>query len=602
VHNLSSVVLTPDQPLLLSFGLKFIPPCNFNKNVERNLQTSFTNYMRSVRLRKQFAHAESTKNSFLRVPNPDFVPHRASLVIENYFSVAKRRLQKRIKCYKYLATSTNPTVRWIADTVSSIRALKGIIIKPSDKGYETVIHDLVWYKTECLRQLSDTTTYQIATPHYPLVWAQLRLILRHHGKLFQSEKRILTYLARYLLQLENKQDLRLARFYCITKLHKIPIVGRPIVSSINTATYYASRYLDHELQCFLHRIPAFLQSSQHLLTIVEQTPLPPDCVLVAADITSLYPNIPIAEGLTALRAQLLKWGLSAEHTNFLVHLAHWVLTNNYMEFNSNTYQQISGTAMGTPFAVVFANIFLAYLESKLDLATAPLLFGRYVDDLIAACTSVDTAAAFVTAYNSQYPTIKLTSTIGDSVNFMDLTLSKGTRFRERGILDVQLYSSPTHKFLYLPPWSFHPAKIFTAFISAERRRIRLNCSNDVAYRAHDETFRQRLLARGYTAAFLGPVFERLIPRDHLLAAAANSVRRCKERSVRNHEADDNVPLIFKTPYSPFSRDVNIRHCLKPTRAALDDPDAELIFTKRSPVMCNTRNQNLGDILCSSLLR
>ena len=292
-----------------------------------------------------------------------------------------------------------------------------------------------------------------------------------------------------------------------------------------------------------------------------------------------------------------------QETLFIVELARWVLTNNYIEFASTTYRQISGTAMGTPFAVVFANIFLAHLEDRLyqnlPAELKPLLSKRYVDDLFLACASEAAAVSFIQLYNAQYPTIKLTSTMGNSVDFIDLRVSKGERFEQSGIVDVELYSSATKKFLYLPPWSFHPSSIFPSFISAERKRIRLNCSSLVKCMEHDGIFKQRLLSRGYTEDFLQPLFETVHCRTALLAKATRSVLNNAARAITT---DSDAPLIFKTQYSQLTIAVGIRHCLKFTRSALDDMDAETIFTPRSPVMCYTRNQNLCDLLCSSLFR
>jgi hypothetical protein len=591
---------------LLSFGLKFIPPCKINKSLGQQIETSFNYYARSIRLRKQFVQQPPTAPSLLNIPNPAFEPENASFGIENYLTVARRRLMKKVKHYLQQSPPQDPTEGWFKEVHASIHALKGIIIKPSDKGFETVIHDLDWYRTECLRQLSDATTYMVAAPHYPLVWAQLRKLLYQSGRLYVEleAKPKRTRLANYLLQQENSNTLRFARFYCITKLHKTPIVGRPIVASINTATYHASKYLDDRLQGYLQLIPAYLQSSQHLLVILERMQFPPGCVLVAADITSLYPNIPIAEGLGALRAQLIKWKVDREEIDFIVALAGWVLNNNYMEFNSTTYHQISGTAMGTPFAVVFANIFLAHLEDQLQLnrpvdIMAPLLFKRYVDDLFIVCESKLAAMAFITTYNEQFPSIKLTSSMGDSVHFMDLCVHKGQRHLHGGLLDVHLYSSPTHKFLYLTTWSFHPKSVFPSFISAERKRIRINCTDDAICQEHDHTFKQRLLARGYTNDFLQPIFAQPLSRATLLQNAAVSVAR---RAHRAYVSDEPAPLVFKTQYSQLTCAVRLRHCLKFTRSALDDVDAHKIFTPRSPVMCYTRNESLGDLICSSLFR
>ena len=613
VHNLSkTTVLTADQQLFLSLGLKFIPPCKINKILGKQIEDSLNFFKRTVRIRKQFINNETTTVKFLRIPNPAFQPEKAPFGIENYLKVAERRLAKKVTAYLRQRPQQDPSLHWFEVTLASIKALPGIIIKPSDKGYETVIHDLSDYRNECLRQLSDNLTYVVDSPHYPRVWAQLRSVLHKHGKLFNSSPpRLITPVAKYLLQLQHHRRLRLARFYCLTKLHKDPVVGRPIVAGIDTATYYGSKLLDHHFKKYLHRIPSYLQSSEHLLVILEQFRVTnPNCVLVAADVTSLYPNIPIPEGLRALRAQLLKWGELASETEFLVDLAEWVLTHNYLEFNGVTYRQISGTAMGTPFAVVFANIFLAFLEAEIlreKPTLIPPLLKRFVDDLFFITDTVEAANSFVTEYNSRYPTIKLTVTMGDSVNYMDLRIHKGQRFQRSGKLDIELYASSTKKFLYLPPWSNHPANIFPSFIAAERRRIRMNCSDDTAFAHHDDIFRQRLLARGYTDMFLQPIFDTAYVRATLIDSATQRTQRRAARSLRPTarpaaagEDMEHAPLIFKTQYSPLTKAVRLRHGLKFTQSALDDIDAPYIFTPRSPVMCYTRGKNLSDLLCSSL--
>ena len=45
-------------------------------------------------------------------------------------------------------------------------------------------------------------------------------------------------------------------------------------------------------------------------------------------------------------------------------MAKFVLQNNYFEFNGETKQQISGTAIGTKFAPPYACIFMDEAESE----------------------------------------------------------------------------------------------------------------------------------------------------------------------------------------------------------------------------------------------
>ena len=48
----------------------------------------------------------------------------------------------------------------------------------------------------------------------------------------------------------------------------------------------------------------------------------------------------------------------------LISLAEFVLKNNYFEFNSDVYCQISGTAMGTKFAPPYACMFMDMVETE----------------------------------------------------------------------------------------------------------------------------------------------------------------------------------------------------------------------------------------------
>ena len=63
-------------------------------------------------------------------------------------------------------------------------------------------------------------------------------------------------------------------------------------------------------------------------------------------------------------------------------MAEFVLSNNFFEFNSDTFQQISGTAIGTTFALPYACIYMDQVEQKF-VATQinqPLIWLRYIDD------------------------------------------------------------------------------------------------------------------------------------------------------------------------------------------------------------------------------
>ena len=94
-----------------------------------------------------------------------------------------------------------------------------------------------------------------------------------------------------------------------------------------------------------------------------------EAILTSADVNALYPSINLERGMTAL-----SWFMD-HHTSFsqtlkdlCLKLAHFVLTNNYVEckeLSGAMYQQVVGTAMGTSFSVVYAIIFMIWLETPI---------------------------------------------------------------------------------------------------------------------------------------------------------------------------------------------------------------------------------------------
>jgi hypothetical protein len=110
-------------------------------------------------------------------------------------------------------------------------------------------------------------------------------------------------------------------------------------------------------------------------------------MLTSADVVALYPSIRLEQGMIALQ-----WFMD-RHTGFnptlkdlCLKLAHFVLTNNYVEckeLNDAIYQQVVGTAMGTSFSVVYALIFMIWLETPIieRFLSCIQLFKRFIDDL-----------------------------------------------------------------------------------------------------------------------------------------------------------------------------------------------------------------------------
>jgi hypothetical protein len=187
-----------------------------------------------------------------------------------------------------------------------------------------------------------------------------------------------------------------------------------------------------------------------------------------------------------------------------------VLTNNYVEckeLNGTMYQQVVGTAMGTSFSVVYAIIFMIWLETPIveskRFRSCIQLYKRFIDDLFIiwtgsvallcefrkALATADNNISFDwTGYESQEqamePNAVETFDHGRAI-FLDLDMVLkftlvsqrfGTTFR----VIFQPYRKPGNAYAYIPFNSFHGRHTFRGWIIAEILRL-LTHSSEIEF-------------------------------------------------------------------------------------------------------------------------
>ena len=84
--------------------------------------------------------------------------------------------------------------------------------------------------------------------------------------------------------------------YFTKKHHKNPPSIRPVVSGCSGPTEKISAFLDHHLKPLIPQLPSYTRDSGHIVSILETTSFPKDCILVAIDVSNLYLNIQDDEG------------------------------------------------------------------------------------------------------------------------------------------------------------------------------------------------------------------------------------------------------------------------------------------------------------------
>ena len=122
-----------------------------------------------------------------------------------------------------------------------------------------------------------------------------------------------------------------------------------------------------------------------------------------------------------------------------------ILKENFFLFSGKHYLQNHGTAMGTKSAVLIPLpiFFITYIETTTLSETVfrTTVWKCYIHDIFSLWEmSKPDIRAFIEQANLHHPTIEFTSeTFDTETAFLDTVVYKGTRFKERSILDAKTF-------------------------------------------------------------------------------------------------------------------------------------------------------------------
>lgn len=601
-HNLSTNILTLRQQIVLGLGPKFLIKEYTTKEIVRNkIKHSLSNLKRTIQLGMFFNNDNNEKRMIPKNETQEkwFPPIRPyDKLINDYITECDNKLINEMQ-NKVLEYDNNDKI--LLETLTSLSKNNNIVIKAADKNLGITILDKNEYDIMCYAHLDDTTIYIEITDYSPdNSYATLIDLLKSYKQYYTYSHNTMTTtkLAASLLQLQNHDTLRIAPFYCLPKIHKRiipPIPGRPIVSSINTLTYHASVYLDLQLQPILKQLGTVCTSALTLITDFKDFHTDINSVILCADVTSLYPNIPILLGVQTVAIVLKSLNcFSDTHLNFLMDLLHWVLRNNFCTFNNKTYLQKKGTAMGTPVATSYANIFLYGVECDLIAKYKPCYYKRYIDDIFAIFPSKIIAKCFIHTFNSIVPSIKLEAvTIGRSGIMLDLIIElMHNPHIMSDTITHKLFQKPANIYQYIPTLSNHKPNIFSNFIKQEVNRFNINCTNTDDYNECKILFSQRLLARGYDTKLFNNATSGLPTRETLINNII--IRRNQEKKIY-----DKSKIIFTINKPSFSPEITWNKIFKFTDELKSHPTFIDSFADCKLIIGTKNDKSIGSLIIRS---
>ena len=395
----------------------------------------------------------------------------------------------------------------------------------ADKGGRWAIVSSDSYHSEAVRQLQHNAFYAPVTDNSISRSASLRIAALL--KYLKERKFISSKEFRYL-QPPTQPTAR--RFKLLPKLHKDTWLdpamppGRPIVADTGSASRRAGDLIEHFLRPLCVQLPSHLKDTRHLIAILRETILPPNCLLFTLDVEALYTNVPIDEGIQAVSTMFLRFPDVKRPSLSILTLLRVILNSNVFVYEDTTWLQKHGVSMGQKFGGSFANVFLGHWE-RAALSSAPrqpLVWLRFQDDIFGVWQH-DTGAFqdFVTHLNSRHSKIKLTPTSGSSVHFLDVHIAiNGTS------LVHEPYFKPSDSHLVLPPSSHHPPTTFRSLLFGELLRLATNSSSRDGFTRARAQATPVWRRQGYTNAAIRAALKRVLTVTNQFTEWGPGMRPC----------------------------------------------------------------------------
>ena len=279
---------------------------------------------------------------------------------------------------------------------------------------------------------------------------------------------------------------------------------------------------------------SFILDSQNLIQVTKDCTFPLDLKLSSCDFESLFTNIDLDHALFVITSFISENFKCEEISTTGFHdLLKCVFDNNYFIFKNQFRRQRRGVAMGLKCAPAIANIYLTILEKIFLTIHKPLLYKRFVDDILTGFKDVSD----INILKSHFGNLVLNVSTDETVVFLDLKITLNTI---TGKLDYSLYLKPTNTFSYLMTCSNHPDFIFKNIPKSVFFRTRRICTYLFDYYFFSRMFYLQFLKRGYSS-------ELLIKSCRMVASLdRNKIipykTRAKKFSIENK-------IFFKIPYN-----------------------------------------------------
>ena len=260
---------------------------------------------------------------------------------------------------------------------------RSLTIKRADKGGKIVIMDTAYYFEHCELLLNDREFCEKLDANPTLIYTEeVKQKIDDMLKNSYITKQEYNYLA------ENSENPQTPLFYGLPKIHKIfdsfpPL--QPIVSGLHSCT---CNLIDSFLKFQAQKCKSYIRDTKvFLIKLSSIKNIPENSFLVTTDVLSLYINNDHEEGAEACFKKLEERKNKSIPSIVIKNLILMILKSKAFRFDNEYYRQITATAMGTPMAPNYANLFMNTFEQNLlrdyfqKTGLTPMVWFRFIDDI-----------------------------------------------------------------------------------------------------------------------------------------------------------------------------------------------------------------------------
>ncbi|CAF4105848.1 unnamed protein product [Rotaria sordida] len=489
------IPLSNAQLLIINKGLKFIPPCQSHFYYPQPMEEIIEQEYKRL-------YAENCKNLI----NYTFLTNDTRST--EFFSEMKNLLQQLYT--KPLPTTLKQHARYMYKMIKSMqRKLRkaNIAVGQTDKSKLFFFIDAQEYEEKIRNYMTKTNAYQEITNGICSLADDLHSVLTLLDYLLKHNR---ITKEQYKQMYPNLKTLELAHIYFNLKVHKPEISVRPILASINAPARQISSFLDQLLTPIYNYVTkdiTFINSIDLIRKLNEyqqQGYLTSTTLFVIFDVTDLYTMIPRDGAIAALTRFCEKYSTNRKIGNVnidtIIRLARIILDTNSFAYKDKYYRQIKGGAMGSPFTMVLANIYMLEWEQKLiqHQNRHHEIYGRYIDDVFMTTNlSREEILQQLNETMKTDPNIKITITINQALEYLDASIEN-----INGQLKTTIYHKSAWEPYILPYESDHPRHMHANIIYTMLVRAARLCSSVENFDMERLSAEMILLVNGYPPKFI----------------------------------------------------------------------------------------------------